>query len=121
MTFRYQLWDNSQNNPNVGQFTLPSAAYNYCERYQSLQVSDAQVINEKAVTEVRFRYSRDAEHQTPASSQPAISVSGRIHRRRIQLRAPATPLRTSYELQDYTSVTLNKNFLKFGARLRDEP
>ena len=25
----------------------------------------------------------------------------------------------SYELQDYTSVTLNKNFLKFGARFRD--
>ncbi len=25
----------------------------------------------------------------------------------------------SYELQDYTSVTLKKNFLKFGARFRD--
>ena len=59
LTFRYQLWQNSETNPNVGQFTLPSAAYNSGERYQSFQVSDAQVINEKAVTEVRFRFCRD--------------------------------------------------------------
>ena len=120
LTFRYQLWDNSQTNPNVGQFTLPSAAYTYGERYQSFQVSDAQVINEKAVTEIRFRYSRDAEHLTPASSQPAISVSGAFTGGGYG-GGTSNSVSTSYEVQDYTSVTLNKNFLKFGARLRDEP
>jgi hypothetical protein len=120
LTFRYQLWDNSETNPNVGQFTLPSAAYTYGERYQSFQVSDAQVINEKAVTEIRFRYSRDSEHLTPTSSQPAISVSGAFTGGGYGGGA-SNSVSTSYEVQDYTSVTLNKNFLKFGARLRDEP
>ena len=76
LTFRYALWQNSQNNPDVGQFTLPSAAYDNNERYQSFQASDAQVINEKAVTEIRFRYYRDDENQNPANSMPTISVLG---------------------------------------------
>ena len=76
LTFRYSLWQNSQNNSNVGQFTLPSAAYNTSERYQSFQASDAHVINEKAVTELRFRYYRDDEGQNPANSMPTISVLG---------------------------------------------
>jgi hypothetical protein len=120
LTLRYQLWDNSQTNPNVGQFTLPSAAYNSGERYQSFQVSDAQVINEKAVTEVRFRFSRDSEHLTPASSLPTISVSGAFTGGGTSAGTSNTVSNT-YEVQDYTSVTLNKNFLKFGARFRDDP
>ena len=118
LTMRYQLWENSQNNQNVGQFTLPSAAYNSAERWQSFQVSDAQVINEKAVTEIRFRYGRDDEHQNPASSLPSItvlgaftgggSIGGAIH-----------DFSNYYEFQNYTSVSLSKHFLKFGARIRD--
>src|SRR5208282_4089046 len=67
LTFRYQLWDNSVTNSNVGQFTLPSAGYDYHYRDQVFQVSDAQVINEKAVTEVRFRYFRTAYNQNPVT------------------------------------------------------
>ncbi len=120
LSLRYQLWDNSRQNSNVGQFTLPSAAYNSGERYQSLQFSDAQVINEKAVTELRFRYSRDAEHTNPASLNPTISVSGAFTDGGYSGGA-STYVQTSYEVQDYTSVSLNKNFLKFGGRLRDDP
>jgi len=118
LTVRYSLWQNSENNNNVGQFNLPSAAYNSTERYQSIQLSDAQVINEKAVTEVRFRYFRDDEHQNPANSLPTVSVLGAF----VSGASNAGAIDTSsnaYELQDYTSVTLKKNFLKFGARFRD--
>jgi hypothetical protein len=117
LTFRYSLWQNSQNNPNVGQFTLPDAAYRTSERYQSFQTSDAHVINEKAVTEIRFRYFRDDEHQTPANSLPTISILGAFVSG--ASNAGASNVSTnSYEFQDYTSATLGKNFLKFGARFR---
>ncbi|MGO8815374.1 MAG: carboxypeptidase regulatory-like domain-containing protein [Terriglobia bacterium] len=118
LTVRYSLWQNSENNNNVGQFNLPSSAYNSSERYQSIQLSDAQVINEKAVTEVRFRYFRDDETQSPANSLPTVSVLGAF----VSGASNAGTMDTStnaYELQDYTSVTLKKNFLKFGARFRD--
>jgi hypothetical protein len=118
LTVRYQLWENNQHDPNVGQFTLPEAAYNSSERYQSIQASDAQVINEKAVTEVRFRYYRDTELQTPANSLLTISVPGAFTSGASSVGAIDT-VTNSYELQDYTSVTLNKNFLKFGVRFRD--
>jgi hypothetical protein len=118
LTVRYQLWQNSQTNGGIGQFTLPSDGYNANERYQSFQVSDAQVINEKAVTEIRFRYYHDDYHQNPANSQPTVSVLGAF----VDGASNVGPINTStnaYELQDYTSVTLKKNFLKFGARFRD--
>ena len=118
LTLRYVLWQNSQDNPGIGQFTLPSDGYNTGERYQSIQASDAQVISEKAVTELRFRYYRDDYHQNPINSQPTISVLGAF----VSGASNAGTVDTStnaYELQDYTSVTLSKNFLKFGARFRD--
>ncbi len=118
LTFRYSLWENNQTDPNVGQFTLPSAAYNSTERYQSFQFSDAQVINEKAVTEVRFRYSRGTELQTPANSLPTISVPAAFTSG-ASSQGTSNTVTNSYELQNYNSVTLSKNFLKFGARFRD--
>jgi hypothetical protein len=120
LTFRYSLWDNNQTNPNVGQFTLPSAAYNVSERYQSIQVSDAQVINEKAVTEIRFRFYRDSDHLTPGSLLPTISVPGAFTGGGTSAGTSYT-LSNSYELQDYTSISLAKHFVKFGARFRDYP
>ncbi|MGO8791492.1 MAG: hypothetical protein ACLQVL_29450, partial [Terriglobia bacterium] len=67
---------------------------------------------------VRFRYFRDDEHQTPANSLPTVSVLAAF----VSGASNAGTNNTStnaYELQDYTSVTLKKNFLKFGARFRD--
>jgi hypothetical protein len=125
LTIRYALWENSQTNPGIGQFNLPSAGYDTGERYQSIQGSDAQVINEKAVTEIRFRFYRDDEHQNPTGSllpdgqpPPTISVLGAF----TDGWSSAGALKNSsngYELQDYTSVSLARNFLRFGARFRD--
>jgi hypothetical protein len=120
LTFRYQLWENSRTNPNVGQFTLPSEAYSTYERYQSFSVSDAQVINEKAVTEIRFRFWRDADQVTPANTAPSISVSGAFSGGGFGGNG-SNSVQSSYELQDYTSVALRKNFVKFGVRFRDDP
>jgi hypothetical protein len=120
LTFRYQFWQNSRTNSNVGQFTLPSEAYNSFDRYQSFSISDAQVINEKAVTELRFRYWRDADQVTPASTLPSISVSGAFSGGGFGGNG-SNSVQSSYELQDYTSVALRKNFVKFGVRFRDQP
>jgi hypothetical protein len=118
LTFRYQLWENSQKNPNIGQFNLPSTAYNGGETYQSFQVSEAHVINEKAVTEIRFRYGHDSETQTPINTTPTISVLGAFVDGGANAGIDNT-VTDSYEAQNYTSVTLGKSFVKFGVRFRD--
>jgi hypothetical protein len=117
-SFRYQLWDDNEQNTNVGQFTLPSAAYGYTYRNQTFQISDAQVINEKAVTEIRFRFYRTDYHSIPASALPTVSVSGAFTGGGTSA-GTTDNLSNSYELQNYTSVSLHKHFVKFGARFRD--
>jgi hypothetical protein len=118
LTVRYQVWRDSETNQGVGQFALPSQAYNSHETDQSIQVSDAQVLNEKAVTEIRFRYYHSDSHQTPQSTQPTLSVLGAFTGGG-NSAGTVYDLGDSYEVQSYTSVSLSKNFLKFGARLRD--
>lgn len=118
LTFRYALWKNDEDNQNIGQFDLPSMGYKYGETYQSFQMSDAQVINEKAVTEIRFRYYHDTVNETPAGTQPTVSVLGAFVGGGSNGGINDT-VTDAYEAQDYTSVTLNKNFLKFGVRFRD--
>ena len=76
-------------------------------------VSDAQVINPKAVTEMRFRYGRDDERQAPATSLPSLTVLGAFTSGGSILGRTNT-VSDSYQLQDYTSVSLSKHFLKFG-------
>jgi hypothetical protein len=118
LTVRYQFWQDSETNEGVGQFSLPSQAYNSHDTDQAIQLSDAQVLGEKAVTEIRFRYHRSNSHQTPQSLQPTLSVLGAFTGGGSSI-GTGSDLENSYEVQDYTSVSLGKHFLKFGARLRD--
>jgi hypothetical protein len=118
LTVRYQFWQDSETNEGVGQFSLPSQAYNSRDTDQALQLSDAQVLGEKAVTEIRFRYHRSNSHQTPQSFDPTLSVLGAFTGGGSSI-GTGSDLENSYEAQNYTSVSLGKHFLKFGARLRD--
>jgi hypothetical protein len=118
LTVRYQFWQDSETNEGVGQFSLPSQAYKSHDTDQAIQVSDAQVLGEKAVTEIRFRYHRSNSHQTPQSFEPTLSVLGAFTAGGSSF-GTGSELENSYEVQNYTSVSLGKHFLKFGARLRD--
>jgi len=74
------------------------------------------VLSEKAVTEVRFRYIRETSSVTPLNSQPTIAVAGAFTGGGTSAGTSSSTYH-SYELQNYTSVALNKHFLKFGARV----
>ena len=118
LTVRYQLWENNLKNQGVGQFSLPSQAYNSGDTEQSLQVSDAQVLSEKAVTEIRFRFLHETSSQTPLNSAVTTIVPGAFTGGGTNVGIAASTYR-SYELQDYTSMALSKQFVKFGARMRE--
>ncbi|HZP02080.1 MAG TPA: carboxypeptidase regulatory-like domain-containing protein [Terriglobia bacterium] len=117
LTVRYQYWQDNQRNQGVGQFALPSQAYNTAQTDQSLQISDAQVLNEKAVTEFRFRYRRNTAHDTPLSPDPTLMVLGAFTGGGSSL-GTVSAIEDYYEAQNYTSISLSKHLLKFGARAR---
>ena len=65
LSVRYSYWQDSQENDGVGEFSLPSQAYNRTGTEQTLQVSDTQLFGAKVVNELRFQYLRDRNSQTP--------------------------------------------------------
>jgi hypothetical protein len=134
LTVRYQLWQNSDSNDGIGQFSLPSQAYSTSGTEHTVQVSDTHVFSEKTVNQTRFQYLHESDNQTPQYSAftgggtPAgclllvppcqISVLGAFSGGGNSM-GKVLDTEDHYELQNFTSVSLGKNFIRFGGRLRD--
>ncbi len=135
LTVRYQLWQNNETKDGIGQFSLPSQAYNSNGTEHTLQVSDTQVISERTVNQTRFQYLHENSNQAPSQNlqytpgaQPAgcllllpaceVSVLGAFSEGGNSM-GKIIDTQDHYELQNYTSISLGKNFIRFGGRLRD--
>jgi len=138
MTVRYQYWGNNDTDDGIGQFALPSQAYNTNGSEHTVQVGDTHVISDRTVNQARFQYLHDSSYQSPVNlvlngssnligppvgclllAQPCqISVAGAFtaggNTQGIQ-----TDVENHYEFQNYTSINLGKNFMRFGGRVRD--
>ena len=138
MTVRYQYWGNNDKDDGIGQFALPSQAYNTNGSEHTFQVGDTHVISDRTVNQARFQYLHDSSYQAPVNlvingsnnlvgppvgclslKQPCqISVAGSFtaggNAQGIQ-----TDSENHYEFQNYTSINLGKNFMRFGGRVRD--
>lgn len=117
LTMRYQYMNNQQTNGSVGNLALPSTGLNVTRNGNQLQLSDTQTWSSRLINETRFEYERERMADTPLSSAPLVSVSGAFN------SGGSVAQNTSdhsdhYEVQNYTSLQLNKNFIRFGARLR---
>jgi hypothetical protein len=117
LTARYQITHETNQNGGLGQFSLPSQAYNLNETEQTLQVSDSQILNSKMVNETRFQFQRENTLQLPFSTGIAIQVQGAFTGGG-SAQGDARNLQNTYELQNYTSIAHGKHFIKFGGRFR---
>ena len=119
VTVRYQYQSASNTNSGIGQFNLASQAYNSNSNENTLQISETQVISPRVINETHFQYQRDSANQAPVSTAPDLSVSGAFY-------AGGSPsqksndIQNKFELQNYTSMSLGSNSIKFGGRLRTD-
>jgi hypothetical protein len=117
LSVRYQYWLNDQTNQGVGQFSLPSQAYDVNHTEQTFQLSDTQLFGPKIVNETRFEYLRDRNNQVPDSTDPTLNVQGAFvgggYSQQFYLEK-----QDYYEAQNYTSWLHGKHVFKFGGRLR---
>ncbi len=67
MTVRYQYWENNDTNDGIGNFSLPTQAYNTNGSEHTVQVSDTQVISDRTVNQARFQYLHESSFQAPAN------------------------------------------------------
>jgi hypothetical protein len=117
LSARYQYYRDTWQNDGVGAEVLPEAGYNTLSTEHTLQITDTQVLGTKAVNETRFQYLRDNSSQNPISNAVGISVLGAFTGGGSNL-GTETDHQDHYELQNYTSISQSKNFVKFGVRLR---
>ena len=119
LTTRYHFVHNTATNSGVGGFTLPGSGSNTSAMSNILQMSDTQTWSSKLINETRFEYEREHSQAAPQSILPMVGVTGYFS------SGGSTAQNTSdhadhYEAQNYTSVQLKKNFIRFGARLRSD-
>ncbi len=117
LTVRYQFYHDSETNEGIGQFSLPSQAYNDSSDEHTLQISDTQVLSNTVVNETRFQYNRDASSQAVQNFGPTTLVLGAFTGGGNQ-QGNSTDHENRYELQNYTSVVRGNHLIKFGGRLR---
>lgn len=117
LTTRFEYEQNDMSNQGIGNLTLPGAGYNSSTSEITLQMTDTQVVSSRIINETRFEYQRDHATQTPQSTAPTISVTGNFTSGGSNSGA-STDNQNHFELHNYTSIQLEKNFIRFGGRLR---
>jgi hypothetical protein len=91
--------------------------YNSETTENTIQISDTQIVNSHVINETRFEYQRDHSAQDPLSTTPTLSVQGILTAGGSSLGSQRST-GTHIEVQNYTSVALEKHFIRFGGRMR---
>ena len=114
---RYRFVRSTKDNQGVGQFNLASQGYNETDTENVAQITDTQVISNRTVNETRFQFTLDQDNQISQNFQPTLNVLGAFTGGGND-QGSIFDNEKLYELQNYTSMSLGKHSLKFGARFR---
>jgi hypothetical protein len=114
---RLQYEQNDQNNVGVGGLVLPSAGYYSSASEATVQISDTQIVSPRVINETRFEFERDLASETALSTAPTIQVQGNFTGGGANTGS-SSDHQIHLEEQNYTSIQLAKNFIRFGGRLR---
>ncbi len=117
LTLRYQFYYDAESG-DISNTQLPSQSISSHTTEHTFQLSDAQIINDHIVNETRLEYRRALETDTPVSTLPTVKVSGNFTG-----GGASTQLSNDHqdhiELQNFTTMSVGKQAIKFGAWLRD--
>ncbi|MCX6620242.1 MAG: carboxypeptidase regulatory-like domain-containing protein [Acidobacteria bacterium] len=114
---RYSWATTTEDNAGVGGFSLPGQGTHMDNTQQTVQVTETAVLNSKAINETRFQYMRARNSSTGNNGSPTVSVTQAF-------TTGGTAIGLSlmdedrYELQNSTSITHGRHYIKFGVRVR---
>ena len=83
----------------------------------TIQISDTQIVSSRIINETRFEYERDSSTQTAQNTDPTVNVQGAFTNGGSNA-GNIGDIENHFEVQNYTSIQLQKNFIRFGGRLR---
>ena len=117
LTARYQLEHNDEQNAGIGGLVLPTYGNNQNSRENTIQLSDTQIFSPKLINETRFEFERNQYKQLPISTAPTFTVVGSFTGGGSS-SGVQTFTSDHIEVQNYTSLQLQKNFVRAGLRIR---
>lgn len=106
----------SQNN-GIGQFTLPSRAFDSTMNGETFQLTETATLSATAINETRFEYSRLRQGQSAYTLEPALNVLDAFSAGG-NTQGLSSSQRKSIELQNMTSIVKGTHTFKLGGRLR---
>lgn len=117
---RYSFSRNSTENQGIGNFSLPSRAYETTNTDHEIRLTETMIINATTINETRFEYDWEDREQTGDNSIPTINVADAFTGGGSQIGLSFNKER-SWELQNFTTMALGKggqHAVKFGFRAR---
>ena len=117
LVVRYQDLRARLDNLGVGDFNLPSRAYNETQSENTLQVTETAVIGPRAMNETRFQYLRSGTRDSALSTAPVIDVQGAFTAGGATI-GDASAATNNGEIANLSTYTRGHHMLKWGGRLR---
>src|SRR5215212_3077821 len=114
---RYTFEQGTSLNSGVGDFNLPTRAFDTENTQHTVQLTETAVINQKVINETRFQFESDRRRQEGGTDAPVVRVLESFTGGGAQ-NALSSNDQKRFELQNYTSWTAGGHSLKAGARLR---
>ena len=117
LSLRYQFSDADIQHSGVGGFNLVSTGIHNHGTDQTVQLSNALVLGANALNETRFQFYRANISSVSEDFSPQLDVLNSFVGGGAQVGRSLNTLNT-YELQNYVTITHNKQTVRFGVRVR---
>lgn len=114
---RYTYSNMDHINEGIGEFSLPSRAYNSGRTEHTVQLTETVILSAKTINETRMQFIRHRNEQTGINREPAIRVQEAFTGGGSNVGLSYSH-EDRYKIQNYTSFMLKSHFLKVGGRLR---
>ena len=115
---RYVYSRSETDNSGIGGFNLPSTGVTTKGSNQQFFLTETAVLNTTTINESRFQYFKNDSNSIGNDPELNISVANAFTQGANYARSYGNT--GNYEFQNYTSITHGTQFIKFGARLREQ-
>ncbi|HKS29390.1 MAG TPA: TonB-dependent receptor [Pyrinomonadaceae bacterium] len=117
LVVRYTFSRNRTENGGVGNYSLFERAINSSFTEQTFQITETAVLNPRWINETRFQFIHRNSEQEGDNTLPTVNVQGSFIAGGANVGLASVKERR-WELQNYSTGTMGKHIIRFGARLR---
>jgi hypothetical protein len=117
LTVRYQELRVAFDNQGVGDFNLPSRAYDERQTEHTLQATETAMISPRAINETRFQYLRSGLRYANGDNSPTINVQGAFSGGGSAF-GNSFSTTNNWEINNASMYNGRQHALKWGGRLR---